>query len=83
MITESLEYFTKHNLKFRPAKETKGYDSKKDSNHSDIDVIGIHPIKEGPEKVWVVSCKSWQAGFDAARELAAIENGKVRSGREA
>lgn len=80
---QSLGYFTRHNLKFRPAKGATGYDSKKDSNHSDIDVIGIHPLKEGPEKVWVVSCKSWQAGFDVAAELAAIENEKIRSGREA
>lgn len=79
---QSLGYFTRHNLKFRPAKEAKGYDSKKDSNHSDIDVTGIHPLKGGPEKVWVVSCESWQAGFDVARVLDGIENGKVRSGRE-
>ena len=80
---QSLGYFTKHNLKFRPTKEAKGYESKKDSNHSDIDVIGIDPLKAGPEKVWAVSCKSWQAGFNVAAELAAIENEKIRSGREA
>lgn len=80
---QSLGYFTRHNIKFRPAKGAAGYDSKKDSNHSDIDVIGIHPLKEGADKVWVVSCKSWQAGFDIAAEIAAIENEKIRSGRDA
>jgi hypothetical protein len=32
--------------------------------------------------VWVVSCKSWQAGFDIRAKLDEITNNKVRSGRE-
>ena len=32
--------------------------SKQDSNHSDIDVIGINPKKNGADRVFAVSCKS-------------------------
>jgi hypothetical protein len=59
-------YFTRHNVKFNPRPEDDGYVTKQDSVPSDIDVIGFHPLKTGPEKVWVVSCKSWQSGFDAS-----------------
>ena len=80
---QSSGYFTRHNIKFRPRKNSNGYESKSDSNHSDIDVLGINPKKEGADRVWVVSCKSWQSGFNIAAELDAIENEKRRSGREA
>ena len=46
-----------------------------------VDVIGFHPKREGTERVWVVSCKSWQAGFDPREKIAAIEGDKIRSGR--
>lgn len=60
--------FTKHNVKFKPKKEdialldnlTRG----KFSVHSDIDVLAIHLNEENEKKVSVVSCKSWQDGFD-------------------
>ncbi len=57
-------YFVRHNLKFRPQKGDRGFNSRQHSNHSDIDVIGIHPLKTGIERVVVVSCKSWQQGFN-------------------
>jgi hypothetical protein len=57
--------------------------SNQDSNHSDIDVIGFHPTRSGPERVKVVSCKSWQGGFDASAEIRNIEQHKVVRGREA
>jgi hypothetical protein len=75
-------YFTRHNLKFRPRSDHPGFDSRQDSNHSDVDVLGLHPGRRGVDRVWVVSCKSWQAGFDVAAKLDEIKNNKIRSGRE-
>jgi hypothetical protein len=66
---QSMGYFTRHNLKFRPSKDHSSFDTKQDSNHSDIDVIGLHPTKRGPNRVWVISCKSWQAGFNVQTKL--------------
>lgn len=72
-----------HNLKFLPRKDHPGYVQNKDSNHSDIDVIGLHPKKNGPGKVLVVSCKSWQSGFHPASKIDAITHDKARRGRKA
>lgn len=76
-------YFVRHNVKFRPRRDHADFISNQDSNHSDIDVIGFHPKKLGPDRVLVVSCKSWQDGFDPASEIASIESKKVARGREA
>jgi hypothetical protein len=76
-------YFVRHNLKFRPHKGDTGFNSQQDSNHSDIDVIGIHPLKEGAERVVVVSCKSWQQGFNPRKQIDAVEKNKKLGGREA
>lgn len=76
-------FFTMHNVKFQPHEDDPDYVAKDDCVASDVDVIGFHPRREGPEHVWVVSCKSWQAGFNPAEKIAAIEGGKVVSGREA
>lgn len=76
-------YFVQHNLKFLPRKDHPDYIQNKDSNHSDIDVIGYHPTLDGERKVLVVSCKSWQSGFHPASEIDAIENDKIRRGRKA
>ncbi|WP_395752921.1 hypothetical protein [Prosthecobacter sp.] len=67
-------YFTRANLKFRPVDGSEGYDSKLDSVASDIDVIGIHPGKTGPERVYVVNCKSWQDGFPISRIVRALRD---------
>ena len=75
-------YFVQHNLKFLPSSDHPDYVVSKDSNHSDIDVIGFHPRLDGPEKVMVVSCKSWQRGFNPAAEIAAIDGNKKRRGSE-
>ena len=75
-------YFTRHNIKFRPDPTHKAFETKQDSNHSDIDVIGFNPRLRGFKRVCVVSCKSWQAGFDVAAKLDEITNNKKRSGRE-
>ena len=76
-------YFVQHNIKFRPRKDHPDFVTKQDSNRSDIDVIGYHPIIDGEEKVMVVSCKSWQEGFNPAAIIDAIQNNKKVGGREA
>ncbi len=76
-------YFVRHNVKFLPRRDHPDFISKQDSNHSDIDVIGFHPSLSGPNRVWVVSCKSWQDGFDPAAELKHIQQNNVVRGREA
>ncbi len=54
-------YFVRHNVKFLPSKDHPDYVQRKDSNHSDIDVIGVHPTRVGPSKIKAVSCKSSHA----------------------
>ncbi|MBX3163211.1 MAG: hypothetical protein KF900_01915 [Bacteroidetes bacterium] len=56
--------FTKHNVKYRPSKTELDYNSKADSSHSDIDVLAVHLNESGKKRVSVVSCKSWQQGFN-------------------
>ncbi len=76
-------YFVQHNIKFRPSKNHPNFDTQQDSNHSDIDVIGFNPLGEGEHKVMAVSCKSWQAGFNPASQINAIQEDKVLDGRQA
>jgi hypothetical protein len=75
-------YFVQHNIKFRPDSEHDDFVRNQDSNHSDIDVLGFHPLRNGSERVVVVSCKSWQGGFNPKAEVSAIINKKKVSGRE-
>lgn len=76
-------YFTRHNIKFRPSNKHRDYDKRSDSNFSDIDVIGMNPTVRGVNRVWVVSCKSWQGGFNPTSKISDFENGKQAGGREA
>ena len=76
-------YFVQHNLKFRPRKDHPDFVTDKDSNHSDIDVIGFNPKLNDPEKIMAVSCKSWQSGFNPRAELEAILGDKTLRGRKA
>jgi len=76
-------YFVQHNIKFLPRRDHPDFVSNKDSNHSDIDVLAIHPKLSGPEAVIAVSCKSWQSGFNPASEIDAIVNDKKIRGRQA
>ena len=76
-------YFVQHNIKFLPRPEHPDWIKNQDSNHSDIDVLGYHPLKTGPEKVMAVSCKSWQSGFNPISYLDKIKNDKKVSGRVA
>jgi hypothetical protein len=65
-------YFTTHNVRFKPPVSHPEYVSQADSVASDIDVVGLHPHRTGPERVLVVSCKSWQSGFNATRILGQL-----------
>jgi hypothetical protein len=40
-------------------------------------------MRTGTDRVWVVSCKSWQIGFDPKDRIRAIETGAIREGRDA
>jgi hypothetical protein len=75
-------YFTRHNIKFRPRPKHPDFATKEDSVPSDIDVLGINPHLRGASRVWVVTCKSWQIGFNVTSRLAALEENKVVGGRE-
>ncbi len=79
---QHLGYFTQHNLKFRPRSDHPEYDSQQDSVRSDVDVVGIDPRKKGLDRVMVVSCKSWQSGFDATSRLAQLKGEKKNPKRE-
>lgn len=76
-------YFVCHNLKFLPRRDHPDFVSNQDSNHSDIDVIGFHPKRLGVDRVKLVSCKSWQDGFNASKEVKNILERRVVRGREA
>jgi hypothetical protein len=76
-------FFTIHNVKFRPSEADPDYSQKDDCVASDIDVVGYHPRRKDTDRVWIVSCKSWQAGFDPKRRIALIEGNKRISGRQA
>jgi hypothetical protein len=76
-------YFVRHNVKFLPRQDHPEFEPNQDSNHSDIDVMAYNPKLRGPNRVWAVSCKSWQAGFNPAARIRAIAGNKVLGGREA
>lgn len=75
-------YFVRHNIKFRPREDRDDIDPKQDSNHSDIDILAFNPKEEGYNRVWAISCKSWQSGFYPEKEIFNIENNRIVSGRE-
>ena len=76
-------YFVRHNVKFLPRKDHPDFVSNQDSNHSDIDVLGYHPTKNGADRVVAVSCKSWQGGFNPKTKIEEINLNKEVSGRPA
>ena len=80
---QSKGYFTMHNIKFLPDPNHPNFETLQDSNHSDIDVLGFNPKEIGPNRVWAVSCKSWQSGFVVPSILDAIENNKKQAGKDA
>ncbi|MCB1985137.1 MAG: hypothetical protein H6936_15775 [Burkholderiales bacterium] len=76
-------YFIRHNIKYLPDKSHPDFVTNQDSNHSDIDVLALHPMLHGPDRIWAVSCKSWQSGFNPKFEIEAIKQNKKIRGREA
>lgn len=76
-------YFVRHNIKYLPRKDHPDFIKNQDSNHSDIDVVGFNPNETGVNRVWAVSCKSWQFGFNPRAELGYITAGNVIRGRKA
>ena len=79
----AMGYFTLANIKFRPDSSDPDYDSRQDSVHSDIDVLGFCPTRMGNERVVAVSCKSFQEGSWPESEVKAIDENKIVSRREA
>lgn len=67
-------WFVKHNVKFRPDGKSEDYVSKQDSVHSDIDILAVSGTLQGQERVRVVTCKSWQGGFDPRSTLNTLES---------
>jgi hypothetical protein len=76
-------YFVRHNIKYLPRRDHPDFVSNQDSNHSDIDVLAINPLLEGPSKVLAISCKSWQSGFNPLFEINCIRENRTVRGREA
>jgi predicted nucleic acid-binding Zn finger protein len=76
--------FTKHNIKYRPDLNfiSKGQKNKY-SVHSDIDIISINTFSKETN---VVSCKSWQGGFDIKFYFNQLSNPNnhtnIHSGKE-
>lgn len=54
-------YFIRHNIKYLPDKSHPDFVTNQDSNHSDIDVLALHPMLHGPDRIWAVSCKVGKA----------------------
>ena len=76
--------FTKHNIKYRPnLEELDKSERNRYSVHSDIDVLAINTKDNS---VTVVSCKSWQHGFDIKEYLDYLSDNTKhiikKSGRE-
>ena len=76
-------YSVQHNIKFLPRRDYPDFVLNNDSNHSDTDVLAVHPKLSGPEAVTAVSCKSWQSGFNPSSEINSIVNNKKVRGRKA
>jgi hypothetical protein len=66
-------FFVKHNVRFRPDKNHGDYVSKRDSVHSDIDILAVDTKAKGAARVHAVTCKSWQDGFHAKKWMAELE----------
>lgn len=62
-------YFTTHNVRFKPDPDHPDYVADLDRVPSDVDVVGLHPTRTGTERVLVVTCKSWQTGFNPRKKL--------------
>lgn len=68
-------YFTTHNIRFKPDPDHVEFIGDQDRVSSDVDVVGYHPTDSGEERVIVVSCKSWQTGFNPRKKLLELREG--------
>jgi hypothetical protein len=88
LLTQSAT-FTKHNLKYKPLNTDEGFNSNSDAVNSDIDVLAVNLNKTGAERVRVISCKSYQYGFNPEHWFhllsleGAVGKDKIVSGRPA
>jgi hypothetical protein len=76
-------YFIQRNIKYRPDRSDPEYLSKRDSVHSDIDVLAFNPCKPPDTQVLAFNIKSYQNGFDFEAVIKQIETNRVVRGREA
>ena len=65
-------YFTTHNVRFKPDPAHPDYVADLDRVPSDVDVVALHPTHAGSERVLVVTCKSWQTGFNPRKKLTEL-----------
>jgi hypothetical protein len=77
---QMLGHFTKQNVPYGPPP----VQGTRSQSQSDLDVIGYKPQAPPNEpKVFVVSCKSWQKGFNTQDELTALVTDGKSHGSEA
>jgi hypothetical protein len=76
-------WFVKHNVKYRPYKKSSKNNSKQNSSFSDIDIMAINGTVKGtkPDRVHVISCKSWQDGFGINDWFEVLTGGKTKKGK--
>lgn len=72
----SLGFLTLANVRYRPSPMEAAAAGQSGSGFSDVDVIGYSPTRYGADRVWVVSCKSWQVGLDPGKRLDQLRDGK-------
>jgi hypothetical protein len=75
-------YFTTHNVRFKPRSDHPEWEGDQDRVPSDVDVVGLHPQRSDAERVIVVTCKSWQTGFNPRRKLEELR-GDARNPKRA
>jgi len=75
-------YFTTHNVRFKPSQHHPAFEGDQDRVSSDVDVVGLHPQRMDSERVIVVTCKSWQAGFNPRRKLDELRGDATNPKRE-
>jgi len=62
-------------VRFKPRTDHPEFVGDRDRVPSDVDVVGYHPRKPGVDKVIVVTCKSWQTGFNPRKKLSELREG--------
>lgn len=68
-------YFTIHNVRFKPNPSHVDFVGDQDRVSSDVDVVGYRPGPTSADRVIVISCKSWQVGFNPRKKLLELREG--------